>query len=238
MHLRLCTLLGLLLPALAQSSPEQIVIGQTTMQPTIADLLTIESSASIFYSYARELTLSNAFSDTGSQLTVFAPSNKAVMALARKPHQDPEPIDEGVIITEEEFDARSKTNVERWVSAHLVPQSPITFDGQTYATLLDGKSLTLTAGKGSTGASDWSHAILGDGIHIVGMREASNGVHRPASKLRSQRALSIAQLTEDRTIYSNTMHTTTAFPVNAACGSSACSCTSTCGCKDGECKCK
>ncbi|KAJ7063539.1 hypothetical protein C8F01DRAFT_1368069 [Mycena amicta] len=175
MHLRLCTLLGLLLPVLAQS--EQIFLGQPTMQPTIADLLTIESSASIFYSYARELTLSNTFSDAGaSQVTVLVPTNKAVMALARKPHQGPVPVDDDIVITEEEFDTRSKEHVERWIASHIIPQSPIEFDHQTYETLLDGKSLTFSSKNGSSGASDWAHAVLEGGINIVGMREAANGV--------------------------------------------------------------
>ena len=57
----------------------------TTAQPTLADLLTIEASASIFYSYARELELSQAFADVDTKSTLLVPTNKAVMALARKP---------------------------------------------------------------------------------------------------------------------------------------------------------
>jgi hypothetical protein len=60
-------------------------VPQTTPQPTLADLLTIEPSASIFYSYARELELSSMLSDHNAKFTVFVPTNKAVMALARKP---------------------------------------------------------------------------------------------------------------------------------------------------------
>ena len=60
-------------------------VPQTTPQPTLADLLTIEPSASIFYSYARELELSSILSDHDAKYTVFVPTNKAVMALARKP---------------------------------------------------------------------------------------------------------------------------------------------------------
>lgn len=56
-----------------------------TPQPTLADLLTIEPSASIFYSYARELELSTIFSDSCSRVSLFVPTNKAIMALSRKP---------------------------------------------------------------------------------------------------------------------------------------------------------
>lgn len=57
----------------------------THSMPNLADLLTIEPTASIFYSYARELELSAIFSDTRANSTLFVPTNKAVMALARKP---------------------------------------------------------------------------------------------------------------------------------------------------------
>ena len=57
----------------------------TTPQPTLADLLTIEPSASIFYSYARELELSSIFSEPAAKVSLFMPTNKAVMALSRKP---------------------------------------------------------------------------------------------------------------------------------------------------------
>jgi len=54
-------------------------------KPTLADLLTIERSASIFYTYARETELSSKFTDENNRLTLFVPTNKAVMALSRKP---------------------------------------------------------------------------------------------------------------------------------------------------------
>jgi hypothetical protein len=53
-------------------------------EPKLADLLTLESTASIFFSYARELKLGSILNDD-AQITVLVPTNKAVMALARKP---------------------------------------------------------------------------------------------------------------------------------------------------------
>jgi hypothetical protein len=78
---------------ISASSSEQIVMGSTHdafvpekhAQPTLADLLTIEPSASIFYSYARELELSRMFGDGSMKVTLLVPTDKAVMALARKP---------------------------------------------------------------------------------------------------------------------------------------------------------
>jgi hypothetical protein len=57
----------------------------TSSQPTLADLLTIETSASIYYSYARETDLASMFSSGSVWFTMLVPTNKAVMALARKP---------------------------------------------------------------------------------------------------------------------------------------------------------
>lgn len=54
-------------------------------KPLLSDILTIQNSASIFYSYARETDTGKLLSKDGARITVFAPTNKAVMALARKP---------------------------------------------------------------------------------------------------------------------------------------------------------
>ena len=51
----------------------------------LSDILTLQNSASIFFSYARETRFSFAFSDANERNTVLAPTNKAVMVLARKP---------------------------------------------------------------------------------------------------------------------------------------------------------
>lgn len=56
-----------------------------TQKPLLSDILTIQNSASIFYSYARETDTGKLLSKDGARITVFAPTNKAVMALARKP---------------------------------------------------------------------------------------------------------------------------------------------------------
>ncbi|KAL0579598.1 hypothetical protein V5O48_002370 [Marasmius crinis-equi] len=145
-----------------------------TGKPTLADLLTIDPSTSIFYSYARELELSRLLNDESAGLTLLAPTNKAVMALARKPHQGSETTDD-TVISEEEFDKVSKRNVERWVSAHIIPEPLKTLEMRSYSTLLDGKSVTFSASEDSEN-SDWRNAVVEGGISIRDMKEASNGV--------------------------------------------------------------
>lgn len=94
MRFQLLSLLALPLLAFSASEEQIPLVNQkmeetytpaTNSQPTLADLLTIESSASIFYSYAREVELSGLFADPNTESTLLVPTNKAVMALSRKP---------------------------------------------------------------------------------------------------------------------------------------------------------
>lgn len=86
---RLATLL--LFPFLSSVlADEQTVMGQaqtavSQSTQTLADLLTIEPSASIFYDYARGIDLGKKLNDKSSMITVLVPRNKAVMKLAKKP---------------------------------------------------------------------------------------------------------------------------------------------------------
>jgi hypothetical protein len=87
-------LISLTLGIYAAAAADQIVFPNTPMDDsrptsnvgtTLFDILTIESGSSIFFSYARELQLSRLFVDVDANLTLLVPTNKAVMALARKP---------------------------------------------------------------------------------------------------------------------------------------------------------
>ncbi|KAF8836694.1 hypothetical protein BDN67DRAFT_936447 [Paxillus ammoniavirescens] len=150
----------------------------TSNQPTLSDLLTIESSASIYFSYARETMFSKEFGEEDQQLTLLVPTNKAVMALGRKPHQGPAPVESDVEITEQQYDEQSQRNVVRWVAAHIIPSRvslssvPVTYD-----TMLDGKSVTFTPVSGARkDLPEWSRVTLENGVRIIGMKEGANGV--------------------------------------------------------------
>jgi len=87
-------LISLTLGIHAAAAADQVVLPNTPMDsnrpasnvpPTLFDILTIETGSSIFFSYARELELSRLFVDADAKLTLLVPTNKAVMALARKP---------------------------------------------------------------------------------------------------------------------------------------------------------
>ncbi|KIJ66584.1 hypothetical protein HYDPIDRAFT_86539 [Hydnomerulius pinastri MD-312] len=160
-----------------ESSRDPVYSPLTTAQPTLSDLLTIESTASIYFSYARETKFSQEFDASGQQITLLVPTNKAVMALARKPHQGPAPVEPKIEITEQQFDEQSNRNVLRWVAAHIIPVISLSDAPVTYDTMLDGKSVTFTPVLGtSKGSPDWSRVTLEDGTRIIGMKEGSNGV--------------------------------------------------------------
>jgi hypothetical protein len=153
--------------------------------PTLEDLLTIELSSSIFYSYARETEFSARFADTESNSTLLVPTNKAVMALARKPHQGPAPgqLEDGMVITEQEFEAQSKRNVANWIGAHIIPvcsiysdldvshplleDSPVILSG-VYSTLLADKPVTFES---KTSESEWSNVKVNGNANIVARKE-------------------------------------------------------------------
>jgi hypothetical protein len=88
-------LLGLVLAVRAQIGPQIVMddpsgtppaaVPLVRPQPLLADLLTVDASVSIFYTYARELPLSARLADPTAHTTVLAPKNRAVIALPRKP---------------------------------------------------------------------------------------------------------------------------------------------------------
>ena len=70
--------------AVLSTAPDDFARSVRTL-PTLADLLTLEARASIFYEYARDTDMSARFSQAGGT-TLFVPTNKAVQALAQKPY--------------------------------------------------------------------------------------------------------------------------------------------------------
>ncbi|KAG1793789.1 uncharacterized protein BJ212DRAFT_1571977, partial [Suillus subaureus] len=149
-----------------QTNEESIASPFTSSQPTLADLLTIEPSASIYYSFSSESVW----------FTMLVPTNKAVMALARKPHQGPESIEPHIGISEQELDESSRRNVERWVSAHIIPSRISLSDAPvSYETLQDGKLVTFNpVSDTKTDSPEWMRVTLEDGVRIIGMKEVSS----------------------------------------------------------------
>ncbi|KAF8588371.1 hypothetical protein K439DRAFT_1613626 [Ramaria rubella] len=153
--------------------------------PTLADLLTVEGRASIFYSYARETDMSARFVEQGEGTTVFVPTNKAVQALARKPHEDPE--EDTVDVSDAEHEAISKSNVQRWVGAHLIPSPNVDFTSTVpYDTLTAGATISFQA-IGSEHRPTYDPVIDADAAHFAsikgrGSQADADSAHRTAVK--------------------------------------------------------
>jgi len=152
---------------------------QTYDRPNLGDLLTVERSVTIFYSYARETQFSKLLNDPSKNITVMAPTNKAVISLPRKPHEGPlgDNVEKMPEISQIDYDAISRSNVEKWVGAHIVA-GPLAMENkdESYDTLLPGLSMHLTLDYPSRGDAQWEKYVVNGDITILDMKEASNGV--------------------------------------------------------------
>ncbi|OWZ45404.1 hypothetical protein C356_03121 [Cryptococcus neoformans c45] len=87
------------------------VRGGATRGPTVADMLTTERTASLWWSYARDsVEIAKRLESKLKSSTVLVPIDKAILALEKKPHQSPGETPE---------DAAFK-----FISAHIIDGTP------------------------------------------------------------------------------------------------------------------
>ncbi|KAF9513257.1 hypothetical protein BS47DRAFT_1344506 [Hydnum rufescens UP504] len=140
--------------------------------PTLYDLLIVQTRASIFGDYLQ---------DGSPKSTVLVPTNKAVLALSRKPHQGPpekssDQPQGDIEISDEDKGRTEHRNVRDWVGAHIIPKYPIALStGEHFPTLLDNVSVSFVPAAKSA-AKDWRQYALAPGISILDRVEGSNGV--------------------------------------------------------------
>jgi hypothetical protein len=112
--------------------------GDTVM---LSDVLGNDRSINIFAGFTRDFaTISERFEDSSLNTTIMAPINSAIMALPRKPWEDPEDYDKlGSNAYEgEPGEERAQRNLRRFVEAHVVPVSPWK-EGEKVKTLAGGE---------------------------------------------------------------------------------------------------
>ncbi|WVR04532.1 hypothetical protein IAU60_001538 [Kwoniella sp. DSM 27419] len=136
--------------------------GQAPRGVTLADALTAERGASLWWNYARDSpTITARLVSRERDTTIMVPTDKAILLLGRKPHQHPGLSFRGSF-------SSSKTNTERFLQAHM-------FEGQIEAgkvtTLLDGFSVQLVKDKGAK--AGWR--IQPGDIEVLGAKETANG---------------------------------------------------------------
>jgi len=107
----------------------------------LSDVLGNDRSINIFAGFTRDFaTISERFEDSSLNTTIMAPINSAIMALPRKPWEDPEDYDKlGSNAYEgEPGEERAQRNLRRFVEAHVVPVSPWK-EGEKVKTLAGGE---------------------------------------------------------------------------------------------------
>ena len=94
---------------------------------TLSDVLGRDRSINIFAGFTRDIAnISQRFEDSSLNTTILAPVNSAIMALPRKPWEDPDDYNElGAEAYEgEDGQERAQRNMRRFVEAHVVTVSP------------------------------------------------------------------------------------------------------------------
>ncbi|KAL2870067.1 uncharacterized protein BJX67DRAFT_305058 [Aspergillus lucknowensis] len=96
--------------------------------PIISDVLPKTRGINVFASLTRQFeSVEGRLNDPSKNVTVLAPRNSAIQDLPRKPWESPNDYEEFGEIKAYEGDEgqdRAKRNLERFVSAHIVVQSP------------------------------------------------------------------------------------------------------------------
>ncbi|BEI80553.1 hypothetical protein CcaverHIS002_0110820 [Cutaneotrichosporon cavernicola] len=124
---------------------------------SLADALTLERQASLWWEYARDVSSVTARLTRAGHTTLFVPTDEAIMALPHKPHNNPSG-------TTSDEDARH--NVEAFLSAHIVSGD---IEYGKPAETLGGTTVTVK----KTG--DDMRVVPGD-AKVVGTKVASNGM--------------------------------------------------------------
>lgn len=116
---------------LSEQSPLQDYImppaGEVASDIIISDVIGKTQNIAIFSGLTRDIdSVSGRLDNAGQNATVLAPDNSVMRALKRKPWEDPEDYDK---LGTNAYDGsagedRARKNLERFVTRHIVPQSP------------------------------------------------------------------------------------------------------------------
>ncbi|WVF69888.1 hypothetical protein IAT40_004671 [Kwoniella sp. CBS 6097] len=131
--------------------------------PTLADALTAERGASLWWNYARDSpSVTARLVSRDKETTILVPTDKAIMALGRKPHQHPGLSYKGAF-------SSSQSNTDRFLAAHMIDGAK-GLEGKL-STLLDDFGIEMVKDKIAKGG--WR--IQPGDIEVMGIKETSNG---------------------------------------------------------------
>lgn len=100
------------------ASPDTVVL---------SDVLGKDRAINIFAGFTRDFAhISERFDDSSLNTTILAPANSAIMALPRKPWEDPKDYEDfgDKAYGGDEGAQKARQNLQRFVQAHVVPASP------------------------------------------------------------------------------------------------------------------
>ncbi|KAB8273167.1 hypothetical protein BDV30DRAFT_210965 [Aspergillus minisclerotigenes] len=96
--------------------------------PVISDVLPKNRGINIFASLTRDFEpIDSRFNDATKNVTVLAPRNSVIQGLPRKPWENPDDyaqFGEAKAYEGQEGQDRAKSNLKRFVKAHIIPRSP------------------------------------------------------------------------------------------------------------------
>jgi hypothetical protein len=162
-------------PALPPDNPDSPPFNEPTGEIILTDVLGRDRSINVFAGFTRDITdVDQRLGDSNLNTTVLAPLNSAIMALPRKPWEDPQDYAKlGAEAYEgSEGEGRAQRNLRRFVEAHVVPVSP----------WLEKEKVATMAG----GEVWWE---MKDGKKVVSFFESENvmilthGIHRSSQEM-------------------------------------------------------
>ena len=139
-------------PALPPDNPDSLPYDEPTGEIILTDVLGRDRSINVFAGFTRDISdVDQRLGDPNMNTTVLAPLNSAIMALPRKPWEDPQDYAKlGAEAYEgTEGGDRAHRNLRRFVEAHVVPMSPwaekervaTMAGGEVWWEMKDGKKL-------------------------------------------------------------------------------------------------
>ncbi|PBP18814.1 hypothetical protein BUE80_DR010488 [Diplocarpon rosae] len=116
-------------PAMPPAAPSTSSSPETGTSITLSDAMGSDRSIHIFAGFTRDFApISQRLEDAQLRTTILAPRNSAIMALDRKPWEDPTGQDYAAFGAEAyegaEGRERARDNLRRFVEAHVVERSP------------------------------------------------------------------------------------------------------------------
>lgn len=162
--------------------------------------------ARLYFDYARDSTLvSTLLSDPSGRATILAPTDSAILALSRRPHQGPLPVVPGSLVgaggaggvSSNEEERSAAEWLERWVKGHVVLEE-VRLEGEgweerEYETMEGRKVRFEGSGEGGEG-----RRLVAEGIEVVGEEQVRFSFFRFLATLQSADGVSrIGQQRQD-----------------------------------------